>query len=216
MLAGAAKLLGKDAATRRSDWGARERLRGAALEGSTIGIVGFGGVGADLARLLQPLGVRIVATNRRGTHPEAAELGVEFTDLDDLLRRSHHVVLTAALNASTHRMVDVRALGLMRPDAFLVNIGRGGLVDTDALREALRAGAIRGAGLDVVDPEPLDPDDELLTFENVVLSPHALCWTADFTRDTSASALEAVIDVATGRRPRHLLNPQALTVAAPA
>jgi phosphoglycerate dehydrogenase-like enzyme len=102
----------------------------------------------------------------------------------------------------------------MKPSAFLINIGRGRLVDTNALRAALRQERIAGAGLDVFDPEPLAADDELLRMDNVLLSPHSLCWTADFTRDVSASAIEAIVDVAAGRRPRHVLNPEAWTAAA--
>lgn len=210
LLAVATNLLGKDAMTRSGDWSGRERLRGAPLEGATVGIVGFGGVGAELATMLKPLGVNLLAVNRRGSHPQEKELGAEFTDLPDLLRRSDYVVLTAALTLQTRRMIDAAALSSMKPTAYLINIGRGGLVDTDALREALRTGVIAGAGLDVFDPEPLPPDDDLLTFDNVVLSPHALCWTADFTRDVSASVVEAVLDVAGGREPRHLLNSGAL------
>lgn len=216
LLALSHQLLGKDAITRRSDWGARERLRGAAIDGATLGIVGFGSVAAELARLSAPLGLRLLGTNRRGSHPEGDALGVEFTGLDDLLRRSDFVVLTAPLTPATARMIGARELGLLKESAFLVNIGRGGLVDTAALREALRERRLAGAGLDVFDPEPLDPDDELLSFDNVVLSPHSLCWTADFTRDVSTAAVTALIDVAAGRRPADCLNPEVLDASLPA
>lgn len=208
LLALSHRLLGKDAITRSSDWGGRERLRGASLDGATLGIVGFGSVGAELARLAAPLGLRLLGNNRRGSHPDGPELGVEFTDLQDLLRRSDYVVLTAPLTPETAGMVGKDELALLKETAFLVNIGRGGLVDTDALRDVLRDRRIAGAGLDVFDPEPLDPDDDLLTFDNVVLSPHALCWTADFTRDVSTAAISAVVDVAQGRRPADCLNPE--------
>jgi phosphoglycerate dehydrogenase-like enzyme len=81
-------------------------------------------------------------------------------------------------------------------------------VDTDALRDALRDGRIAGAGLDVFEPEPLLPDDELLTLDNVVLSPHSLCWTEDFTRDVAASAISSILAVAAGERPANVLNPE--------
>lgn len=200
-------LLAKDRLVRTSRWPERENYRGAALAGQTVGIVGFGSVGAELARLLAPLGVRIIGNNRSGAHPDAAQLGVDLVGLDELLERSDYVVLCAALTPATVRLIDARRLALMKPSAFLVNIGRGPLVDTDALRDALRQRRIAGAGLDVFDPEPLEPDDELLGFDNVVLAPHSLCWTADFTRDVSASAIGAIIDVAYGRRPAQVLNP---------
>lgn len=212
MLALAHQLFAKDRLTRTSRWEEREHFRGASLDGATLGIVGFGSVGAELARMAAPLGLRVLGNNRSGAHPEARELGVELTGLNELLAASDYVVLCAALTPETEKLIGRRELALMKPSAFLVNIGRGRLVDTDALRTALRQGRIAGAGLDVFDPEPLLPDDELLSMENVVLSPHSLCWTADFTRDVSASAIEAILDVAAGRRPRNLLNPEAFGV----
>ena len=200
-------LLAKDRLVRASSWSERENHRGAALTGQTVGIVGFGSVGAELARLLAPLGVRVIGNNRSGTHPDAEQLGVDLVGLDELLERSDYVVVCAALTPATVRLLDARRLALMKPTAFLVNIGRGPLIDTDALRDALRQRRIAGAGLDVFDPEPLEPNDELLGFDNVLLAPHSLCWTADFTRDVSASALGAIIDVASGRRPAQVLNP---------
>lgn len=209
VLALAHRLFAKDRLTRTSRWADRERYRGSSLDGATLGIVGFGSVGAELARMAAPFGLKLLGNNRSGRHPEAAELGVALVALDELLAASDYVVLCAALTPETEKLIGQRELELMKPSAFLVNIGRGKLVDTDALRAALRRERLAGAGLDVFEPEPLAADDELLRMENVVLSPHSLCWTADFTRDVSASAIEAILDVAAGRRPRHLLNPQA-------
>lgn len=140
------------------------------LVGQTVGIVGFGSVGAELARLLAPLGVTVVGTNRSGRSAAADELGVELTDVDDLLRRSDFVVLCATLVPETIGLISEQRLALMKSSAFLINIGRGKLV--------------------------------------VVLAPHALCWTEDFTRDVTASVRESLIAVAKGRRPQHVLNPE--------
>lgn len=213
VLALAHRLLAKDRLTRASRWEDRERHRGSSIDGATLGIVGFGSVGAELARIAAPLGLKLLGNNRSGRHPEADELGVKLVGLEELLVASDYVVLCAALTPETENLIGQRELELMKPSAFLVNIGRGRLVDTDALRAALRRERIAGAGLDVFEPEPLAADDELLQMENVVLSPHSLCWTADFTRDVSASALQAILDVAAGRRPRNLLNPEAWPAA---
>jgi len=214
LLALSHKLLAKDRLTRTSRWMEREQYRGAPLVGQTVGIVGFGSVGAELAGLLGPLGMKIVGNNRRGHHPEAAALGVELMGLGELLDRSDYVVLCAALTPATEKLIDAAALERMKPGAYLINIGRGKLVDTDALREALRGGRLAGAGLDVFEPEPLMPDDELLTFDNVVLSPHSLCWTEDFTRDVSASAIGSILALAAGERPENVLNPGVFDTAA--
>jgi phosphoglycerate dehydrogenase-like enzyme len=207
LLALSHKLLAKDRLTRTSSWAEREHYRGAPLVGQTVGIVGFGSVGAELARLLAPLGLKVVGNNRSGHHPEAAGLGVELLGLDELLQRSDYVVLCAALTPATEKLIDAAALARMKASAYLINIGRGKLVDTDALRDVLRDGRIAGAGLDVFEPEPLLPDDELLTFGNVVLSPHSLCWTEDFTRDVSNTAIDSILAMASGERPRNVLNP---------
>jgi phosphoglycerate dehydrogenase-like enzyme len=214
LLALAHKLLAKDRLTRTSDWAARERYRGAPIVGQTVGIVGFGSVGAELARLLAPLGMKVVGNNRSGRHPEAAGLGVELLGLDELLERSDYVVLCAALTPETENLIGADALARMKPSAHLINIGRGKLVDTDALRRALQTGLIAGAGLDVFEPEPLLPDDALLTLDNVVLSPHSLCWTKDFTRDVSAAALGSILATAAGKRPLNVLNPEVFDSAA--
>ena len=117
-------------------------------------------------------------------------------------------MLCAALTPATEKLIDAAALARMKASAYLINIGRGKLVDTDALRDALRDGRIAGAGLDVFEPEPLLPDDELLTFGNVVLSPHSLCWTEDFTRDVANSAIDSILAMASGERPQNVLNPE--------
>lgn len=207
LLALAHQLFAKDRLTRTSRWADRERYRGASLDGATLGIVGFGSVGAELARMAAPLGLRLLGNNRSGRHPHAEELGVDLVGLKELLASADYVVLCTALTAETENLIGRRELELMKRSAFLINIGRGRLVDTGALRDALQQERIAGAGLDVFEPEPLQSNDELLRMDNVVLSPHSLCWTADFTRDVSASAIEAILDVAAGRRPTNLLNP---------
>lgn len=207
LLALAHHLFAKDRLTRASRWADRERYRGASLDGATLGIVGFGSVGAELARMAGPLGLRLLGNNRSGRHPEAGELGVDLVGLEELLASADYVVLCTALTPETENLIGRRELELMKRSAFLINIGRGRLVDTDALRAALQQKRIAGAGLDVFEPEPLQSNDELLRMDNVVLSPHSLCWTADFTRDVSASAIEAILDVAAGRRPANVLNP---------
>ncbi|MEC3852427.1 glyoxylate reductase [Paenarthrobacter ureafaciens] len=214
LLALSHKLLAKDRLTRTANWEGREHYRGAPLSGQTVGIVGFGSVGAELAKLLVPLGMEVIGNNRSGRNPEASALGVDLVGLDELLERSDYVVLCAALTPATERLIDASAFAKMKSGAYLVNIGRGKLVDTDALRDALRSGHLAGAGLDVFEPEPLNPDDEILSMDNVVLSPHSLCWTEDFTRDVSAGAIASIIAVAEGQRPSDVLNPEVFDTAA--
>jgi len=191
-------------------WADRGRYRGPGVVGRTVGIVGLGSVGCEVADLVRPLGMRVLATDRRGDVARAERVGAELVTLERLAAESDYVVLTAALTPSSHHLVDAGFLAAMRPTAHLVNVGRGGLVDHDALRAALAAGRIAGAGLDVLDPEPPAPDDPLLTREDVIVTPHALCWTEDFTQAVATSAVDAIVDVAQGRRPVHALDGSAL------
>ena len=187
----------------------RGKHRGMGIDGRTVGIVGFGGVGVQLAEYLQALGARVITTDHNAA--QAAKMGVESFPLLDLARRSDFVVATAALTSLNRGMLDADFFGAMQPEAHFVNIARGGLVDQIALTRALQAGRIAGAALDVFDPEPPAKDDPLFTLENVILSPHALCWTADFTRDVSSNVMESVIQAAKGEIPGTALNRQWLS-----
>ena len=143
------------------------------LTGGTALIVGTGGIGSALAEMLRPLGPRILAANRSGRPLDGAERTLRVTSIAQLLPEVDWIVLAAPLTPETTRLIDGDALRLMKPDAWLVNVARGGLVDTDALVEALRRGSIGGAALDVTDPEPLSEDHPLWQMENVIITSHA-------------------------------------------
>jgi phosphoglycerate dehydrogenase-like enzyme len=156
LLAVGHKLRMKDRLTREGRWDDRERFRGAGFDGKTLGIIGFGSTGSELARLAAPLGMTIIGNTRSGRSAAADELDVSLVSLDELLDRSDYVVVMASLNPSTYHLIDQRALARMKPTAFLINMARGAIVDQDALRSALLDERIAGAGLDVFDPEPID------------------------------------------------------------
>ena len=209
LLAVSHRLLGKDRITREGRWEERGDHRGLGLEGQTLGIFGYGGIGAELTALVQPLGLRVLGSNRSGRSAAAEEYGVPLVSLEELAESSDYLVLTAPLTSETRHAVDAALLKRMKPSAHLINIGRGGLVDQSALYDALVGGEIAGAALDVFDPEPVDPAEPLLRLDNVLVSPHSLCWTKDFTDAVSSSAFQAVHDVYHGRTPQHLVNPEA-------
>lgn len=203
------KLPQNQRAAERGRWDGRGQHIGLGIDGRTVGIVGFGSVGQELAELLAPLGLRVVTVDRDDARDAARRLDVELLPQGQLAAESDYVVLTASLNPSSFHLVDAAFLAQMRPTAYLVNVGRGPLVDQPALTAALAAGQIAGAALDVLEDEPPTPDEPLLGMDQVIVTPHALCWTADFVRNVTASAFESLIDVAHGRRPRNLLNPSA-------
>jgi phosphoglycerate dehydrogenase-like enzyme len=142
------------------------------LKGTTVLIVGTGGIGSALARFLQPLGPRILAVNRSGRALAGAERTERTDALHSLLAEADFVAIAAALTPETRGMFGKEEFAAMKPDAWVVNVARGGLVDTEALVVALEEGEIGGAALDVTDPEPLPEGHPLWRFENTIITPH--------------------------------------------
>lgn len=154
----------------RWDRWAWDQFLGADVHGATLGIVGMGRIGSAIARRARGFSMRVLYTNRRPA-PNEAELGAVRLGLDELLRRADHVVLVLPYSVQTHHLIGAAQLASMKPTATLVNIARGGIVDDAALAEALRAGTIAAAGLDVFEGEPV-VSAALLAVPNVVLTPH--------------------------------------------
>ena len=143
------------------------------LYGKTLGVVGTGAIGQRMIQLGQGIGMNVVAWTFNPSQHRASEYGVEFLELDELLRVSDVVSLHVALTADSHGMIGREQLAMMKPTAFLVNVARGAVVDEPALVEALQQGVIAGAGLDVFEVEPLPQGHPLTELDNVVLAPHA-------------------------------------------
>ena len=162
-------------------------LRGTELGGLTIGIVGFGSIGSEIAQLLAPFGARILATRRHPARGASDLPNVELLGLDqlgELLRASDVVVVAAPLTEETAGMIGAPQLQEMPEHAWLINIARGRLIDELALRRALEAGWIAGAVLDVFNEEPLPPDSPLYTTPNLIITPHT-SWSSDRVVDRS-------------------------------
>src|SRR5262245_52938593 len=158
--------------------GSWRHLPGVELRGKTFGFVGLGIIAQDVAPVMKALGMRLLGWSLTRDPERAARMGVELVELDDLLRQSDVVSLHLRASPKTARIIGARELGLMKPSAFLVNTGRGALVDEAALYEALEAKRIAGAAIDVYQTEPLPGDSPLLTLENVVVTPH-VAWVTD-------------------------------------
>lgn len=208
MLALAGKLFVKDRLTRQGPAGYAQRSAhmGVGLMGRTLASVGIGNIGAELFRMAKPFDMRFIAHDPFANPETARELGITLVDLDTLFRDGDFVTINCPLSPQTHHLVDARRLALMKPTAFLINTARGPIVDQAALTQVLRAGGIAGAGLDVQEQEPPDANDPLLKLDNVILTPHALCWTDQCFAGIGASAVNSVLDVADGRAPRGLVN----------
>jgi phosphoglycerate dehydrogenase-like enzyme len=171
------------------------------LEGKTLGLVGFGASGRELAKRASALGMRILAVDAAQVPPAVlAEHHVDFfgrpEELDKVLAEADYVSLHAPLTSKTRHLINKRALGLMRPTAVLLNVARGEIVDQPALVEALQAGKIRGAGLDTFAHEPLDPSHPLLQMANVIATPHIAGGTRGTLRRRTAAAAENIFRTA--------------------
>ena len=208
ILALSGKLFVKDALARRgpAGWAEKTVHNGVGLVGLTLGSVGMGNIGAEMFRLARPLDMRFIAHDPCADPALAAELGVSLTDLDTVFREADFVCVNCPLSDETHHLVDADRLGLMKPTAFLVNTARGPIVDQTALTEALREGRIAGAGIDVFEQEPPDADEPLLALDNVIVTPHALCWTDQLFAGSGAADVRAAMAVMEGRVPGGIVN----------
>jgi phosphoglycerate dehydrogenase-like enzyme len=156
----------------KGEWNRTMSVAMTSPAGTTVAICGFGSIGQEIARLVHAFGARVVALTRRARPHALADESLPIGTLHTVLPRADAVVLALPLDASTRHLIGARELALFRKNAALVNISRGAIVDTAALVEALQAGTIAGAGLDVTDPEPLPSGHPLWSAPNLIISPH--------------------------------------------
>ncbi len=175
------------------------------LRGKTAGIVGTGNHGARTAALCRALGMDVLAWTFRPSPERGRELGVEYVELDDLLRRADVVSLHVALSDQTRGMMGRRELGLMKEGALLINVCRGGVLDQGALVEALQSGRLGGAGLDVFETEPIPPESALLSCEHIVLTPHVADMTPEGLDRLNQGAVENALAFLDGS-PQNVVN----------
>jgi phosphoglycerate dehydrogenase-like enzyme len=199
----------KSRLAREGRWRERGSFPGIGLAGRTLGIVGLGGIGRELVRLIQPYGMTILAADPHVSQAAAADAGVELRSLEDLMRRSDFIVVACLLNAETRHLLNAERLALMKPTAHLINVARGPIVDEKALIAGLQDGRIAGAGVDVFEQEPPDPANPLFTMDNVISTAHCLCWTDTFVDAVARDAITGIINVVRGRLPNYLVNSEA-------
>ncbi|HWN33447.1 MAG TPA: NAD(P)-dependent oxidoreductase [Pseudonocardia sp.] len=190
--------------------GFRYERVGLELRAATVGLIGLGAVGLRVAELLGAFGTRVLAHDPFANPAAAAGVGARLVELPELLATSDVVSLHARLTEQTRRIIDARALAAMRPGALLVNTGRGELVDSAALDAALAAGRLRGAVLDVFDPEPPGPDDPLTRRPEVFATPHLAGASRQVAEESAARIAREVATVLSGGAPTHLANPAPL------
>jgi phosphoglycerate dehydrogenase-like enzyme len=215
MLGLAHRIVTKDSLVREGGWDRRFEHVGDGLKGKTLGLLGFGGIARELSRLARPFEMRQIASTPRLRSSETEPLGVEAVSLVTLLHESDYLVIAAPLTPETKGLLDATRLAQMKPSASLINIARGQIVDEGALEDALRAGRLAGAALDVFAREPIDPSSPLLARDNVILSPHAAGHTSELFDGCFASALRSVLDVVAGSPPTYLVNQEIMPARRP-
>ena len=206
VLALAGRLFLKDRLTRSGRWHERMDNMGMGLSGRTLGVVGAGGIGKELLRMARVFDLKLLAADPVANEVELGYLGARKVDLDTLMRESDFVVICCLLNEHTRHLIDADALAKMKPTAYLINVARGPIVDEKALIDVLGKHRIAGAALDVFEQEPVDPANPLLAMENVIVTPHSLCWTDECFHNMAATGLRSIVDTLNGRVPEFLVN----------
>jgi D-3-phosphoglycerate dehydrogenase len=206
LLALSHRLLIKDRLTRAGRWQEKMHHMGVGVTGKTLGLIGLGNIGREILRMCAPLEMRHVAYDPLVPADAVRVAGAIPLALDDLLAQSDFVCICCALTSETHHLLGERRLALMKPTAFLVNVARGPIIDQAALTRVLQERRIAGAALDVFEKEPIDPDDPLLALDNVIVTPHAVCWTDEIFRGNGRSACQSILDVAGGKVPQDVVN----------
>lgn len=210
MLALSKRLPEQERIARAGRWDLQAATLGNELSGRTLGIIGLGNSGRELARLVNPFDMRVLAFSPHADPAQAVTLGIELTTLDKLLAAADFVSLHARLSPEKRKLIGRHELAQMKSTAFLINVARGELIDQPALVAALSRRAIAGAALDVFETEPLPPDDPLLQLDNVIATPHWSCSTQDVWRATGLAMVRGMIAVATGQLPENIINPAVL------
>ncbi|MBL4885204.1 MAG: dehydrogenase [Planctomycetaceae bacterium] len=208
MLALTHQMLIKDRLVRTGCWDDRSNYMGCELRGRTLGVIGLGGIGHSLVKLLQGFGMQQPIVYDPFVPDEILEeLRVRRVELEELLTTADFVSLHCPLNEKTQGLIGQEELQLMKPDAYLLNTARGGIVDEDALFEALSSGRIAGAALDCFEVEPVTEPHRFGELENVILAPHSIAWTKELFRDIGQTACQSMLSLSIGQRPSGVLNP---------
>lgn len=197
-----------DADMRKGLWNHHARRPLGQVHGRIFGVVGMGEIGRACARKANGLGFKVICSSRSLKPGRRTPEGYDIFTLDGLLETADVISFHCALTPETRHLLNRERIARLKPGAVVVNAARGPIVDTVALAEALEAGRIWGAGLDVFEEEPLDPSHPILLAPHTVLTPHAAYWSEESGLELRSRTTQAVIDVLEGRRPVDCLNPQ--------
>jgi phosphoglycerate dehydrogenase-like enzyme len=197
----------KDRLVREARWDDRSQFMGTELRERRLGVIGFGGIGRALVKLLAGFGMKQpLIFDPFVTAGAVAQAGARSVTIDELLTQADFVSIHCPLCDETHNLIGAREIGLMKPTAHLINTARGGIVDEEALFNALAQDRIGGAAIDCFANEPLKSTPNFASFDNVLLAPHCIAWTEELFRDIGRTVCQGMIALASGQRPNGAIN----------
>lgn len=185
-------------------------LMGQDIHHATLGLIGLGRIGTEMARRGQGFSMRVIYNDVVRREDLEQELGLEYADFETVLRESDFVSLHVPYMPATHHLISTDQFVSMKESAILINTARGAIVDPQALYTALKSGEIWAAGLDVTEPEPIPMDDPLLTLDNCLIAPHIASASFNTRNDMSELAANNILAALSGKRPPTILNPEVL------
>ncbi|MBU8906213.1 C-terminal binding protein [Desertibacillus haloalkaliphilus] len=188
------------------DWDFKVAVPINRLRGRTLGLLGFGNIPKTLARKAQAFGVNVIAYDPFVPESVAKEFSTELVSLDELCERSDYISVHLPLNEHTEKIISHEQFDTMKKEAFIINTARGPVIDEEAMIKALQEGKIAGAGLDVLEVEPIDPNNPLLKMDNVIINPHAAFYSVEAQDELKRKTAENVADVLSGYFPTYLVN----------
>lgn len=195
-----------DACLRSGDWSSLDDYAAVELTGRTLGVLGFGNIGQLVAKLCSAaFGMTVLFASRNPHEKEAEALGAERVDVEELFKQADFIAICQALTPETKNLVDARLIGLMKTNAYLINLSRGGVWNEEAVAAALSAGTIAGAASDVYQQEPLPISHPFLGCGNFFGTPHSSALTTEALYRIDMDVAEHVLDILEGRPPRHFL-----------
>ena len=194
IFAAAGKLFQKDYLVRSGNWNDRTNFMGTGLFRKTLGVIGAGSIGTETIKLSKPFFNNILAYDPFKSEKQLSENGATKVDLIELACKSDFVVILCNLDRNTKGMINSDFFSNMKKNAYIFNLSRGPVINESHLESALEAKKIAGAGLDVTEKEPLPTDSKLLKYENVILTPHALCWTDECFKDIATEAINSILN----------------------
>ncbi len=205
----------KDRLVRTGQWDERSKYMGCELRARTLGVIGLGGIARKAIELLRSFEMKPpIAFDPFADKAMASALGVRLVSLEELLREADFVSIHCPLTEKTRGLIGARELGLMRPDAYLLNTARGGIVDEDALYETLKNHRLAGAALDCFAQEPILTPHRFGELDNVLLAPHSIAWTDELFRDMGRATCQVMVDLSLGKKPGGVLNPEVFSLPA--